>query len=246
MMIDCGYTRVKPEWRVDEHTAPGFVRIYQIHDGDVWFTEEQGRKKLPPGKIYLFPSAVPFSIAHDPAHPLLCTFLHLDVFPIVVRELTELPLEKGGFIEALFASLQAAIRRESRSIVASLSETLELYCKEKGLLQMPVTEIASALDYIAANVSHHAISIGELSARSGYNPQYFIRLFRRSMGMTPHQYITTYRLNESVKLLRQGNLSVTQIAERVGYADIKTFGRAFRGRYGVSATQFQKIEQQIP
>lgn len=246
MMIDCGYSKTGPQWHVDEHTAPGFVRVYHIHGGDVWFTGEQGRKKLPPGKIYLFPSAVPFSIAHDPAHPLLCTFLHLDVFPIVVRDLTELPLEKGGFVEALFAALQAAIRQENRSVVASLSETLELYCKEKNILQMPVTEIASALDYIAANIDRGAISIGELSAQTGYNPQYFIRLFRRSMGMTPHQYISNYRLNESVKLLRRGELSVTQIAERVGYADIKAFGRAFRGRYGVSATQFQRIDQQIP
>lgn len=246
MMIDCGDMTVPPEWHVDERAAPGFMRVYHVQDGDVVYTGEHGQKRLERGKAYLFPSAAPFSIAHDPAHPLRCTYLHWDIFPILARELVELPLEPGGLVEKLFAVLQTAIRQESLGIVASLSDALELYCREKGLLQMPVTELSAPLLYIAQHIGRGPISVAELSAQTGYNPQYFIRLFRQSVGMTPHQYITNYRLNESVKLLRKRELTVTQVAEQVGYADVKAFGRAFRGRYGISATQFRKLDLQVP
>lgn len=245
-MIDCGDMTVPPEWYVTEREAPGYARVYWVHGGEVTYTGEHGSKRLRRDTVYLFPSAAPFTILHDPAHPLVCTYLHLDVFPILVRELYELPVEPGGFLAALFSALRLAILQESTRVVASLSDCFEIYCREKGCLSEPVMEISTALRYIAEHIGQGAVTVTELSSLMGYNPQYFIRLFRRSVGMTPHQYITNYRLNESVKLLRRGELTVTAIAERVGYADAKAFGRAFKERYGISATRFRQLDLPLP
>lgn len=84
-----------------------------------------------------------------------------------------------------------------------------------------------------------------LSARFGYNDQYFIRLFRRGVGSTPHQYLLQLRLREAVRLL-QGDAPIYAIAARVGFRDGETFCRAFKRRYGLSPGMYRKTKEPTP
>ena len=77
-------------------------------------------------------------------------------------------------------------------------------------------------------------------------PQYFTRLFKKSVGLSPYQYLIQYRMNASIKLLKDRALTVTQIAEAVGYPDTKSFDRAFRDKYGVSPGKFRKFYVPLP
>ena len=99
--------------------------------------------------------------------------------------------------------------------------------------------------YIAEHIREE-IRIEDLSGLSGYNPQYFIRLFKKSVGMSPYQYVINFRMTESIKLLKDGALTITQIGEAVGYPDAKSFDRAFRDKYGVSPGKFRKFYVPLP
>jgi AraC-like DNA-binding protein len=62
----------------------------------------------------------------------------------------------------------------------------------------------------------------------------FCHLFRKSIGVPLHKYITQVRLKEARRLLKYSSESISQIAYSVGYDDPLYFSRIFKRYYGVS------------
>lgn len=82
------------------------------------------------------------------------------------------------------------------------------------------------------------IQIKELEQVSGLSKNYILVLFRKHVGMSPMQYLTRIRINKAKELAIQSSLSISEIADRVGYSDVHTFGRMFKKKTGQSLTQF--------
>ena len=80
---------------------------------------------------------------------------------------------------------------------------------------------------------------------AGYNEQYFVRLFHKSIGQTPYQYIINLRMKAARKMLTNGE-TVTRTAELTGYRDIKSFSRAFKKAVGISPSVFGKGNPILP
>lgn len=81
-------------------------------------------------------------------------------------------------------------------------------------------------------------------ARSVYlSPPYVSCLFRKHTGTTLIKYITGYRMKRAAEMLRSGNRSVTDVAQKVGYGNISYFSSLFKSYYGVSPTQYGKEQR---
>jgi AraC-like DNA-binding protein len=52
-------------------------------------------------------------------------------------------------------------------------------------------------------------------------------------GQTPAQYINDYRLALADKLLHEGDLNVTEIADRTGFSSASYFSKCYKAKYGV-------------
>ncbi|ANE48816.1 AraC family transcriptional regulator [Paenibacillus swuensis] len=85
---------------------------------------------------------------------------------------------------------------------------------------------------------HRDIQIKELEQVSGLSKNYILSLFRKYVGMSPIQYLTWIRINKAKELALQSNLSISEIAQAVGYSDVHTFGRMYKKKTGQSLTQF--------
>src|SRR5919202_768593 len=75
---------------------------------------------------------------------------------------------------------------------------------------------------------------------------HFIRTFRATFGETPHQYLQKRRVERSMFLLRETDLSVTDICFDVGFNSLGTFSRTFRDVLGESPREYRaraKAEQ---
>ena len=72
----------------------------------------------------------------------------------------------------------------------------------------------------------------ELSKMVGVNRTTLSQCFRKVYGVTIFDFLRTFRLEESKRLLRAGNRSVTQVAYEVGYSQQKTFSREFKKYFG--------------
>ena len=89
---------------------------------------------------------------------------------------------------------------------------------------------------------HAAEPVGLEAAarRSGLSPFHFLRLFKRVVGVTPHQYLLRVRLRRAAKLLAQGGMAATEVALECGFADLSNFIRTFRRAAGVPPARFSK------
>lgn len=83
---------------------------------------------------------------------------------------------------------------------------------------------------------HYAekLSLPEIAGAAGVSGREASRCFKKSTGQSPVEYLIAFRLNESKKLLRESDLSVTEIALRCGFSGSAYFGKQFRAAYGVT------------
>lgn len=86
-------------------------------------------------------------------------------------------------------------------------------------------------DYIEAMYTQ-PIEMPEIARNAQLSEYHFYRLFKCVFGISPHQYILRKRLDLGRTLLLSGHCSVTQAAQQTGFADIYSFSKAFRKKFG--------------
>lgn len=77
-------------------------------------------------------------------------------------------------------------------------------------------------------------SVDALAEKAALSRSAFAERFQRVMGASPAAYLAEVRMQEARALLRDGEVSVAQIAERLGYATEAAFRRAFRRVVGAT------------
>ncbi|MDM0110083.1 AraC family transcriptional regulator [Variovorax sp. J22R24] len=82
--------------------------------------------------------------------------------------------------------------------------------------------------------SHEEWPVGRLAQVSGVSEAHFARSFKQAFGSPPHRYLLTRRIERAITLLRETDLSITDIAFDTGWASLGTFGRTFRDITGDS------------
>jgi AraC-like DNA-binding protein len=82
--------------------------------------------------------------------------------------------------------------------------------------------------------SHEEWPVRRLARVSGVSEAHFARSFRQAFGVPPHRYLLTRRIERATALLRETELSITEIAFHCGWASLGTFGRTVREITGES------------
>lgn len=90
---------------------------------------------------------------------------------------------------------------------------------------------------------HTAMDIEELARLSGASVSRFYQAFRSHTGLSPHKFITTVRLNESLRLLAGAPASIMEVAHAVGYPDELYFSRLFKKHMGISPSEYVTYAQ---
>lgn len=83
-------------------------------------------------------------------------------------------------------------------------------------------------------------TLTELARQVQINECTLKRGFRQAFGTTAFDYLHHYRLDYSRQLLEQGNMTVTSVAQAVGFASRSSFARAFRQKFGTNPGQYLK------
>jgi transcriptional regulator GlxA family with amidase domain len=76
--------------------------------------------------------------------------------------------------------------------------------------------------------SQEAWPITRLARVSAVSEAHFARSFRQAFGVPPHRDLLTPRIERATAMLRDTDLSITEIAFATGWASLGTFGRTFR------------------
>ncbi len=142
-------------------------------------------------------------------------------------------LENSGSTNRLYAETL---------ITTLMVHLLQGYCAQS--LQLPVytgglskAQLQRVVDYIHVNLNQD-LSLHELAAIVQISAHYFSQLFKQSTGTTPHQYVIRCRIERAQQLLKQGKLTIADIARAVGFVDQSHFHRHFKRLIGVTPRAF--------
>jgi AraC family transcriptional regulator len=84
------------------------------------------------------------------------------------------------------------------------------------------------------------LSLCGLAAVAGLSPRYFAVAFRRSTGVTPHQFVLQQRVAEARRRLTQRDASIAEVAAELGFASQSHFTDVFRRMVGTTPTGYRK------
>lgn len=149
----------------------------------------------------------------------------------LVEELNQEEAGQEIIISALVEQLTVYLLRHHAN--AQISNELEL--SRVGLVDR---RIRRAVEFMHSQLDRE-LSIEEIAAAAYLSPFHFSRLFKKLTGATPHAYLANLRIARAQTLLAETDLSITQIAARVGYSSSSHFTKSFRQATGLTPREFR-------
>ena len=98
-----------------------------------------------------------------------------------------------------------------------------------------------AAEFIRNN--YYTITVEEVVDYIGFSRGYLSTQFRRHTGQTMQGYLMRIRADAAIKLLEETEMSIQEIANKVGYEDQLAFSRMFKGICGVSPKHYRERKQ---
>ncbi len=122
---------------------------------------------------------------------------------------------------------------------------IEHYCRsnyttKKNTSALSNRDLQQVIDYINTHF-HQNLDLRELANLINISYYHFGRLFKRSTGISPYQYLTKCRLERADRLLKNTNLDIAEIAKRTGFSSHGNFCRTFHQYRSVSPKQYRQI-----
>jgi AraC family transcriptional regulator len=157
--------------------------------------------------------------------------------------------EQDALIQGIFSALRDELESDKIAgylLIDSLKTALAIhllrnYCTTPPKLSSYADGLSkSALQQVTEYINEHLhqdVKLIELAALAQMSPYHFLRLFKQSMGVTPHQYILQRRIEKAKCLLQHGELSIAEVAASVGFCDQSHFTRYFKRIVGVTPKQ---------
>ena len=160
------------------------------------------------------------------------------------------PEEYSALVEEILAFPELTFANELKrtgllfSIISLLisSYSSRCYGQSNHYDYSPKVYVAHALDYIHHNYSR--LSINDLAREIGINRSYLTSIFKKSVGISPQEYLVKYRLDEGARRLAESSSPIKDIAQEIGYDNPLTFSKIFKSRFGCSPQSYRRQHSQ--
>jgi AraC family transcriptional regulator len=116
------------------------------------------------------------------------------------------------------------------------STAVEIKDIAQGLTQRQMKRVT---DFVLAHLSQD-LSLETLAMQTGFSAYHFARLFRQTMGESPHQFVLQLRLEKAQRLLRETELPLAHVALESGFANQSHLTRIFKRRLGLTPRAYRQ------
>lgn len=147
--------------------------------------------------------------------------------------LSELECEGFGsrlYAESLANALVAHLLRRYSTAGAVVRPTATV---------LPMFKLRRATQYINDNLGRD-VSLSEIACAVAMSPYHFARVFKQTTGIAPHQYLIGCRIECAKSLLRETDLSITEIAHRIGCTNQSHFSMLFHRATAMTPSMFRQ------
>jgi len=208
-----------------------------VYEKDGVFTESDHTKAilLPQGETYRLHREVP---GEFPVINFLCedSFQVQDILSVTLAN-------PESYIKEFETMQELAMFRHNRLRILGifygmLHRLVQETTEREGILK-PV------IGYLEGHYMDWDISNEKLAAQAGISEVYMRQLFRQQMGTSPKQYILELRVERAKMLLREGGMSVQEVAEACGFVTSNHFCRMFRDVTGQTPGEYRRMSRQM-
>ncbi len=234
-----GYTVCPENWGMVNESAL-YYRFYYVYGGSAWVYKDGRIMPLRAGYLYIFPVMNPYSLWHDPKHPLDVLWFHVEMAMGAFPELSCLKVGGREVLAHLLEGMRGIMERPGYGgeLVKLFSVFLTVLNEEIPFREVESGRMRRVLKYMEAHIGE-PVRVQELTDFSGMERSYFSRKFKEVFRMPPLQYLMAMKMSVAARCLLQGG-SVGQAAEAVGYADEKAFSRAFKAYMEMPPGKYKK------
>jgi len=256
------------DWSLYEHVClagPRDQPFEERHDafsiaavlaGTFTYNSERGRALLHPGALLLGNHGACYCCGHDHSEGDVC--LSAQFKPAYFAEIAAtvagssrfrfpasmLEARRDMIPETVLLSakrhdrlgLEETLLRFVTSVVRRLSGTV---AEPVRISALDERRISRALRYMELH-SEEAIDLDAIAAIAAMSKFHFLRVFRRSIGMTPYQFLLGLRLRQAAGRLLGSSETVAAIAFESGFGDLSTFNATFRQCFGMGPSHFRR------
>jgi AraC family transcriptional regulator len=126
----------------------------------------------------------------------------------------------------------------------ALSLTLFSYLRGQGTAEVDAGGLSSSqrarvVEFVEANLERN-IGLAELAELTGYSPDHFSRLFKRSLGQPAYQYVLARRIERAKGMLLDRSRPIAEIAHACGFSTQAHLCSAFKLRTGITPGMFRR------
>lgn len=161
--------------------------------------------------------------------------------PVCLDSLTnELKTHLKTYLKVPFQIMTSALVDDFRTVPeqvqrlrkASTTQVYEHYARGGD------TAIEVALQYIRTHFQAD-LSLEKVASIVFLNPVYFSQLFKQKTGLGFKEYVIQLRMEQAKQLLHNPQLKLADVAERIGYQDMRHFTQVFRKKFSVTPTEYR-------
>lgn len=250
-LIYCGVREKCYGHKYNTHTRDNYILTY-INEGRAEFSINGKKVILEENCFYVMYSNGGMSYVTTPDLPWSISWIvtegkeieHILAAMGITREHPYMYVRDQHIVKSIYDGIfekisgtDLASKMECISLVYKLLATLS----EEKALESTNGYIDKALKYIHARFCEN-INVSRVSENLGLNTNYFSKLFKRNVGISPMQYINLLRIKKAKFLLKNTDMPIGEIADSVGYEDQFYFSRIFKKNEGISPLKYRKSE----
>jgi AraC-like DNA-binding protein len=238
-----GVHECRPEWSWTFRSMADYD-LWMVLDGVGKFTVNDTSHDISAGSAFLLLPGCSGIATHEPATPLTVVAVHFDYFGPTVTEndYLYLEVEQVDFVgELLRQAIVAGVNQQQDDadfwLSAALRKTLPV---SKNGIQ---NRYASEIELLCLRIIHHpekSYKVADMAMELCVCKDHFTRVFKSLKGVSPQDYVVRSRVECARTLLLNSNLTVSEIADQLGYSSVNFFSRQFKEQTGKSPLQYRR------
>ena len=161
-------------------------------------------------------------------------------FSAVEKNISELGLDLSQMKE--YYSSLSFFNYDKIQSISNIASMLAKYILLENMLKPKInSNLEKAIDFINKNLDKN-LSIQNISQSTHISQSVLYKYFRNYFSCTVGEYINTKRIEKSIELMKNTDLSIEEISQAVGFASATYYGRMFKNKKGITPLKFRKLQ----
>lgn len=249
MISRCEYSAIAPmqfgfeSCRSSQFYGPiarTFWLIHFVESGFGIFRIKGKEYCVGPGEMFVIPPYIETYYEADKVNPWSYIWIGFTCDKNLPLNLSDVILYPKAL--KIFNSMKGAAELNNGRNPYLISKIWELFSVLLETQKNDTSYVDKALDYIHSEYMND-ITIEKIAVNLGLDHSYFSSLFKKKLGISPKQYLLNYRMNIAISLMLEKEISISVVANSVGYTDVCNFSKMFKKTFGISPSKYVKNKQ---